>query len=125
MRVSVTLHRGLPDLDGNQRQLEANYRDYNRRYATLGIDPKTGDGFFNIENMEFPAAAADPQTLTHFSLGVSEAPANQGGAIIIVGELARLINVTVGAAPLLQASGGVHKERLDTMLADGRLFSLD
>ena len=125
MRVSVTLHRQQPDEDGNQRDFEANYRDYNRNYADLAIDPKTGNATCVFEGMKFPPIPADPQVLTHFSLGVSQAPADQGGAIIIAGPLSQVILGDVGVVPVLSVAAGVPKARLDQMLADGRLFSLD
>lgn len=125
MRVSVTLHRAEPDLDGNQREFEAEYCGYNRGYTNVRIDPKTGDGFFAFEGMTFPRVQADPETLTHFSLGVCDAPADQGGSIIIAGILAKPIVADVGTAPILEAAGGINAARLAAMLADGRLFTTD
>lgn len=125
MKVSVTLHRGEVDLDGNQRTLEARYCGYNRQYADLKIDPATGDGTFGFVDLTFPNVQADNETLTHFSIGVCEGPADKGGAIISFGPLQEPIQATPGHSPQLTAMGGVYAARLAEMLADGRLFTLD
>jgi hypothetical protein len=125
MRVSVTLHTDEPPPDGNQRTDEAQYCGFNRQYAELVKDPATGHWSCEFKALTFPNVDADPETLTHFSLGVCDAPADRGGAIIIAGPLDNAIDAQVGTSPQLSAIVGVKGERITEMLADERLFSAD
>lgn len=121
MRVSVTLHTAEPPEDGNQRTVEAQYCGFNRCYAELIVQP-SGDAVCEFKDLEFPVVQADPEVLTHFSIGVCVAPADQGGAIINAGPLDEPIDAQVNMIPRLSAIVGVHKARLEAMLADGRMF---
>lgn len=121
MRVSVTLHTDEPDQDANQRQYEARYRNFNRQYADLAIDPKTGDGTCQFDGLLFPEVGDAGEVLTFFSIGVCIAPADQGGAIIIAGPVNPVIDAYRGRKPLLSAAIAVRASRLAAMRADGRL----
>lgn len=123
MKVSVTLHTSRPDQDGNQRDHEARYQNYNRQYSELVVDPTTGNATCEFDAMPFPRVPDEDQVFTWFSLGVCVAPADQGGAIIIAGPLAPALVAPIGTIPqLVNVSVGVYKARLDKMRADGRLF---
>lgn len=123
VKISIALHSQEPDLDGNQRQWELTYRDYNRQYAIMAID-ENGDGFVHAADLAFPNNGENAtQFATHFSIGVAVAPGGQGGSIINMGEIGTgVIVVSEGMAPLLTFTAGTYKARLDEMRADGRFF---
>lgn len=124
MRVSVALHYDMPPLNGNQRDLEGSYQNYNRRVVEMDIDQR-GDGTCQFEGLEFATVGnldpCEPRTLTHFSLGVCNAPADRGGAIIIAGPMYPTIHLIPGVKPQVSAAIGVYASRLAAMRADGRL----
>lgn len=124
MRVSVSLHFDAPPEDGNQRDFEGSYQNYNRRVVEMDID-QHGAGTCEFEGLEFPAVGnmddREPRVLTHFSLGVCIAPADKGGAIIIVGPLHPPVYLDPGVKPQVSAAVGVYAARLAAMRRDGRL----
>lgn len=123
MRVSVSLHTRKPELDGNQRDFEAIYRDYNRSYAELVVDPTTGNAQCVFDKLDFPRVPDEDQLFTHFSIGVCVGPADQGGSIINAGPLTPELRCPVGATPqLVNVMVGVGGSRLAAMRADKRLF---
>lgn len=121
MRVSVTLHTDEPELDGNQRQHEAEYQGFNRQHIPMMID-EDGNGFCQFINLPFPENTEDVvEIVTHFSIGVCVAPSNQGGNIIICGALEKPIRIGKGYSPKITATVGVRAERLTEMVKDGRI----
>lgn len=123
VKVSIALHKQEPDLNGNQREWEVPYMNYNRANAIMEID-ENGDGFIHVRDLAFPNNGEDiTQVALFFSVGVAVAPAGRGGSIIICDQIGSgPIVISKGVAPLLTLTVGVHKARLDEMRADGRFF---
>ncbi len=111
MQVSIALHKWEPDHYGNQRDSEAHYCGYNRRYAELEIDPFTGDGFCEFE-AEFPLVQEDPTTALFFSLGRCVAPQDKGGDIIIVGSISGGLECERDIRPVLNGACIVERDHL-------------
>ena len=123
MRVSVTLHRQQPGEDGNQREYEAQYQNFNRQYAEMVIDPDTGTATCQFEGLKFPAVGDDSrEVLQFFSIGCCQAPADAGGAVIISGPLLVPIVADKDVVPVLSAACAIPAERIAAMVDDGRLF---
>lgn len=124
MKVSVALHFDAPPENGNQRDFEGSYQNYNRRVVEMDID-QHGAGTCQFEGLEFAAVgnmdAREPRLLTYFSLGVCIAPADRGGAIIIAGPLDPPVRLYPGVKPQVSAAVGVYASRLILMRLDGRL----
>ncbi len=110
MKVSIALHIGEPDPNGNQRGSEAAYMNYNRGHADLVVDPETGAGFCQF-NLTFPESGENFHA-NYFSIGVCVAPPDLGGSIIVWGPITGGLTGTIGSAPTLDAAGGVDAERM-------------
>ena len=122
VKVSIALHKQEPKLDGNQRDWEVSYMNYNRCHVIMQI-ADDGHGEIFARELAFPNNAEDvTQVALFFSIGVAVAPGGQGGSIINYGPLENPIVISEGMAPLLTIISGIHAARLDEMRKDGRFF---
>src|SRR5882757_5187468 len=110
MKVSIALHVGEPDPRSNQRDLEATYQNYNRRYADLEIDQSTGNGLCDFAEV-FPIAG-ELFIANFFSIGICVAPTDLGGSIIIFGPIPGGLRGNIGNFPSLEAACFVENARL-------------
>jgi hypothetical protein len=98
----VSLHTADPGEAGSQTTSEATYTGYARVAVARSAGGWTvsGANAVNAAAINFPAATAGSNTLTHFGIGTS---ASGAGSLLLSGSLTASLSVSAGITPSFAA----------------------
>lgn len=105
----VALHTADPGEAGVQNTSEAAYTSYARQAVarTAGGFTVSGNSVSPAANIDFPAATAGVETITHFSIGVAVSGATK---ILYSGTVTPNISVTTGVIPRLTTASAITED---------------
>jgi hypothetical protein len=105
----VSLHTADPGDAGNQTTSEANYTGYARVAVarTTGGWTVTSNSVSPAANIDFPAATAGTNTITHFAVGTASTGT---GKVLYKGTVAPSISVASGVTPRLTTATTITED---------------
>ncbi|OBY04454.1 hypothetical protein BAE36_24910 [Rhizobium leguminosarum bv. trifolii] len=105
----VSLHTADPGEAGDQTTSEATYTSYARAAVarTSGGFTVTGNSVSPVANIDFPAATAGTNTITHFAIGTASSGA---GKLLYSGTVTPNISVSSGVTPRLTTASTVTED---------------
>ncbi|MBB4520467.1 MULTISPECIES: phage tail fiber protein [Rhizobium] len=105
----VSLHTADPGEAGDQTTSEATYTSYARVAVarTSGGFTVTGNSVSPVANIDFPAATAGTNTITHFAIGTASSGA---GKLLYSGTVTPNISVSSGVTPRLTTASTVTED---------------
>ncbi|TBE54481.1 hypothetical protein U8P68_10950 [Rhizobium ruizarguesonis] len=105
----VSLHTADPGEAGDQTTSEATYTSYARVAVarTSGGFTVTGNSVSPVANIDFPAATAGTNTITHFAIGTASSGA---GKLLYSGSVTPNISVSSGVTPRLTTASTVTED---------------